>query len=630
MAIAFSAGRWPAAQSPAPATTAAISGNVVDGATGRPIENAIVTLTRRTGGPLSFPTRLLTDAQGRFVFKDVPPGEGYSIGATRHGYLPADYGRSELGGAPQRISLRERQWISDARITMWRLGAISGTVLDEHGEPIVGIYVRALASVIVAGAPHYAAASPTTTDDRGMYRISGLREGRYLVSVPVVQSAVPDGTSVRFAGAPFGGAGALTPSRPPGSADGSLDLDAGARLAVSRYPLPAPSPDGRRLSYRQTFHPGTPLIGAATAIVVGPGADVGGIDVRLDSVPVARILGRIDGSADAVAGRTLRLLAEGTEDLGDGSEAATAISTPDGSFTFVHVPAGTYWIDARRAVTQFELGGGSSLPRPPSPARGWSMNNTNVVSGPPDLLVATYLSSNEDAWFGRSRVTVGGQDVQGVAVTLQRGSRIAGRLVWEGTPPAIAAVQMGAEPANGSPSLGAWRTRIELQAGGAFSFDGVQPGQYFLRLTGSSWAIKSITHGGRDYTYVPLEASAGRDFNDVIVTMIEKAGALAGSVRDRNGAAATAAAVMAFPAEREQWTHFGLSPPRFKSAQTSTGSFSIGGLPGGEYFVLAIDVALADAWQDPAFLERAAPLATRVAVGWGDARTVDLVVARIR
>ena len=127
---------------------------------------------------------------------------------------------------------------------------------------------------------------------------------------------------------------------------------------------------------------------------------------------------------------------------------------------------------------------------------------------------------------------------------------------------------MGAEPANGSPSLGASRTRIELQAGGAFSFDGVQPGQYFLRLTGSSWAIKSITHGGRDYTYVPLEASAGRDFNDVIVTMIEKAGALAGSVRDRNGAAATAAAVMAFPAEREQWTHFGFSPPRFKSAQT--------------------------------------------------------------
>ena len=84
MAIAFSAGHWPAAQSPAsaPPTPAAISGSVVDGATGRPIENAIVTLTRRTGGPLSFPTRVLTDAQGRFVFKDIPPGEGYSVGAT--------------------------------------------------------------------------------------------------------------------------------------------------------------------------------------------------------------------------------------------------------------------------------------------------------------------------------------------------------------------------------------------------------------------------------------------------------------------------------------------------------------------------------------------------------------------
>ena len=49
IAMAFSAGRWPAAQSPAPATTAAISGSVVDGATGRPIENAIVTPARVAG-----------------------------------------------------------------------------------------------------------------------------------------------------------------------------------------------------------------------------------------------------------------------------------------------------------------------------------------------------------------------------------------------------------------------------------------------------------------------------------------------------------------------------------------------------------------------------------------------------
>ena len=312
---------------------------------------------------------MLTDAQGRFVFKDVPPGEGYSVGATRHGYLPADYGRSALGGAPQRISLRERQWIGNARITMWRPGAISGTVLDEHGEPIVGIYVRALASVMVAGAPHYAAASPTTTDDRGMYRISGLREGRYIVSVPVVQHAVPDGTTVRAAGGPFGSAGELTPSRPPNQAIDLLDLDAGARLAVSRYPMPAPTPDGRRLAYRQTFYPATPLITAATAVVVGPGADMRGIDLRLEPLPVSRILGRVEGPADAIAGRTLRLLAEGTEDLGDGGEIATAITTGDGSFTFVHVPAGIYSIDARRATTQFELqGSGSSLPRPPRPA----------------------------------------------------------------------------------------------------------------------------------------------------------------------------------------------------------------------------------------------------------------------
>ena len=601
----------------------AISGIVIDGATGRPIENAIVSMLNRTGAPLASSKRVLTDALGRFVFKDLPPGDGYSVSATRAGYLPADYARSELGGGPQRITLRERQWIGNARITMWRPGAISGAVLDEHGEPIVGIYVRALALVTIAGAPHYAAISPTTTDDRGMYRISGLRAGRYVVSVPVVQSSVPDGTTVRASMGLPGGSGSLSPFRSNQPVD-LLDMEPGARLAVSRYPMPVPVA-GRQLAYRQTFHPATSLIGAATAIVVAPGADLRGIDIRLDPLPVSRVSGRLDGLAEAIAGRTLRLLAEGLEDLGDGSETATAITTPDGTFTFVHVPAGTYTIDVRRAVTQFDVRGDGTLPRPPSPLSGSSMNSNSVASGPPDVSIATYLSAADDVYFGRARITVGGQDVHGVAVSLQRGSRVAGRIVWEGTPPGGAFVQAGIEPANGSPALGVRRVRIEQQSNVAFAFDGVQPGQYFLRLSGTTWAIKSVVHGGRDYAYVPLELTLGRDVNDVVVTMVEKGGGVAGTVRDRTGAAATAAAVIAFPAEREQWSNFGLSAPRFKSAETSTGAYSISGLPAGEYFVVAVDTTLADAWQDPKFLERAAALASRVAIVWDDTKTVELV-----
>lgn len=620
----------PAAQTPAPIrNTSAISGTVVDGGTGRPIEGAIVVLIRRGGPPVQLApsTRQLTDAQGRFVFKDLPAGDGYSVGATRYGYLPADYARSELGGAPRRISLAENQWIGNARITMWRPGAISGLVVDEHGDPVVGVFVRALAAIRVAGASHFAAAAPTTTDDRGMYRITGLRAGKYVVSVPVVQSSVPlSATVARVSSTP--GFSSMRLEQPVDL----LDFDAGVRLASNRYPIPAPGADGRRLAYRQMFYPGTTSLPGATVLDVAFGADLRGIDVRLDPVPVSRVSGTLEGPSDAVANRTLRLLAEGSEDLGDGSETATAITAPDGSFTFVNVPAGTYAIDAKRAVAQFEARSSDapSLPRPPNPTSGFGMNSRDVDSGPLGITISTVTSGSDEPSFGRARVIVGGQDVSGVTVTLQRAARLSGRLVWEGTPPPMFLFIASAEPANGSPSLGAPRSRPNPVPSDTFAIDGLLPAAYFLRFPSSPWVIKTVAHGGRDYTHTPFDASTGRDFNDVVVTFTDKSAAMAGSVRDRNAQPATTAAVLAFPVEREQWTNFGFTPARFKSAEAGAGAFSIPALPAGDYFVIAVDGALADAWQDPKFLERAAPVATRVTIAWGETKTVDLVQAAIK
>src|SRR5215470_710802 len=85
------------AQGQAPSSgTAAVSGVVVDVASGRPLEGAIVMLVRRGSGPLAPSQRMVTDAQGRFVFKDLPAAGGYALSATRFGYLSGDYGRSEL------------------------------------------------------------------------------------------------------------------------------------------------------------------------------------------------------------------------------------------------------------------------------------------------------------------------------------------------------------------------------------------------------------------------------------------------------------------------------------------------------------------------------------------------------
>src|SRR5579871_3314783 len=167
----------PAASAPA---TAAISGLVVDASTGAPVANAVVA----TGAGPSI-RRQLTDAKGRFVIRGLPAIAGYTVSATKPGYFDARYGpkSARLG---KTISLTDGQWVRDVRIEMIRPGAIAGLVVDERGEPVVGVYVRVLAQMLVGGRPHLVAGGAVKTDDRGAYRLAGLPEGTFYVNVPSV------------------------------------------------------------------------------------------------------------------------------------------------------------------------------------------------------------------------------------------------------------------------------------------------------------------------------------------------------------------------------------------------------------------------------------------------------------
>src|SRR5688572_2022052 len=164
-------------EAPRAVGSGAISGVVTDGSTGAPIEGAFVVLTGSGGavGQLSasWPTQR-TDSKGRFVFTDLPASSGYSLGASRPGYLNGGYRRvpGMLSGVP--LSLTEGQWFSEGHIKLWKPAAISGTIRDERGEALVGVRVRMLVGTNVAGRERWAAGPVTETDDRGMYRFAGL------------------------------------------------------------------------------------------------------------------------------------------------------------------------------------------------------------------------------------------------------------------------------------------------------------------------------------------------------------------------------------------------------------------------------------------------------------------------
>jgi hypothetical protein len=326
------------------------------------------------------------------------------------------------------------------------------------------------------------------------------------------------------------------------------------------------------------------------------------------------------------------------------------------------VPRGTYALDSRRATTEFVLNAdvpGAVLPAPPGLAEGGGANSGTIPSAPPGTGYVSRSRGGDDVYWTRTSVTVEAGDVDDVVVTMHRTLTLSGRMVFEGTtrdivtapmagggavgpagattvttkPPATLPV-VYAEPAGGDPTLGRLRSGVGVDATTTdrFTIDGLRPGEYLLRVPAraDAFAIKSITIGGEDYTRTPFDPSVVRGLDDVVLTFTDRVTSVHGSVRDERGPV-EAAAVIAFPAERNQWTRYGFSPARLQSTPLAgTSKYTIRGLPAGAYLLIAVDPSLVTAWQDPAFLDKAAALATRISLDWGAALTVDLQLARIK
>jgi hypothetical protein len=87
--------------------TGAISGVVTDAATKKPIAGVVVYLGPPNRGPVGEPTQQVSDAQGRFVFRDLPPSEAYFINASKPATSTATLDvRLAVSSAPAFPSLR--------------------------------------------------------------------------------------------------------------------------------------------------------------------------------------------------------------------------------------------------------------------------------------------------------------------------------------------------------------------------------------------------------------------------------------------------------------------------------------------------------------------------------------------
>ena len=611
-----------AQQAPAPATpsratrTAAISGVATDGASGAGVPGVTMTLSV-TGLPGAIAT--MTDSKGRFVFQNLPASPRWSLTASKPGFAGVSAmqrGLPVLGSTSP--ALKDGEWISDANVVLWRLGGISGRVVDERGEALVGVPVRVLTRIPVAGTVQWAMGPETQTDDRGLYRVAPLPRGSYVVSIPTVMSSVPAGTSLEtIAGRLPGQPVAFNP--PPAAIGFGSN---GSVVVAGKSPLLDPI---SRTAYPTAYYPNVRALADSAPVELADGEEKRNIDFALRPVSTASISGRVMGPPDALKGLVVRLLPADTAGPGTG-EQATALVAADGAFLFPAVPPGQYQLDAATVFGSYRVGSSGPQPIPGLAARE-SFSTMSWLPGDP--MAATLRMRWLDGvrpMFGSRALSVDAVDISGVEIPLELGATISGRVVMEDGAPLPQRMSVRADPATGDPRLVPSEATGVVQPDGTFRIEGLRTGEYFL----SAYPPVKQILGNADYTARPIPVTADRDNTGLVLTLSSRTASLSGQVRNATGALARDAAVLIFPANRQRWTHFGRSPTDFKS----TGSFGDQGyaierLRGGEYLVIAVDRNQEDAWQDPRFLAAASALATRVSLDWGAKVNQPLTLQRV-
>ncbi len=599
--------------------SAAISGVVKDGATGVVIPGAVVTLA---GGGAARPSQV-TDAQGRYVFTDLPVSAGYALTATAFGYLEGGYRRPPGDPASVRIPIADGQWFADANVRLWRPATISGVVRDERGEPLVEVPVRLYAGAHLGGRAVWAVGPTTFTDDRGAYRFSDLLPGRYLVSAPQIQVSLPTGEVRLYRSSSQTSATELAPV--------FRGVD-GSGVVGSAVPPPGP---GRAYSGR--FHPQALSAADAQPVVVEFGDERTAVDITLIPMSTTSVSGRVLGPPDVVTDLPVRLLVVGSESLGLGSEAAITKAGPDGSFVFHSVAEGNYVLSVGRTVAEYRTPGVRAAVQVAGAFQVVRTTNT-AVANTPSWVVHT-SSTRGAAAHGRLHVTVGAASVTDLLVQLEPTVNVSGVLLWDGNeaaPESIRTTIVRLESADGDPSAGIFSSSSEQASGtgGAvsFSIDGVRPGQYvFGRVAVSGYTMESVTRGSLSLLSNPLTVDGRSNVTEIVIRMTSREASVTGTVRAAGEQPTTDGVVVLFPESPAEWHLQGVMSQRLHvMAIDSEGGFSLSRVVPGSYLAAAVPWSARSRVGDPAFLAVLAGDAHRISVSPGSTHTLVLPLTVVR
>jgi hypothetical protein len=319
----------PGRSSPANENSFEVRGILVDAVTLQPLGQATVAIAPVTSREIS--GEYTTSDDGRFSFSNLSAGK-YTLTARRRGYLAQALNQHE--GFSSSIAIGPSK---DSGNIVFRLPpecAISGTVLDEAGEPVRDAQVM-LFQTGVAGGRHFTRrVGQTTTDDQGAYRFGHLPPRQFVVVVSA---------RVWYAQRPQLGRQAvrMTVTDGTGTATTSYGVVASLRAGASDAAGEAADnqPNPLDVVYPLTFYAGTTEPMAASVIALKPGEKYVA-DISLQPVQALHL--RFPGGGGNQAQSRFVTLEEKLFDGISVPVLAETLTSSSGSMEVVGVPPGHY------------------------------------------------------------------------------------------------------------------------------------------------------------------------------------------------------------------------------------------------------------------------------------------------
>ena len=599
------------AQQNQPPANTTVRGRVFYADTGRAVRRAVVMLlpAEKGGGGGEREFSGITNSSGEFEIKRVRAGSYFPLVNAPGIVTPVAYITERQNGGSEAEMFAEIgrvfppivvNGINDADVSVpaTRGGAIGGRVSYADGDAVIGVSVEvmrkregkfttvlanfsALGSMMLGGGD----IGGSKTDDRGVYRFSGLPPGEYIVKVTEPAE------------------------HKTGDASGSGNSEMGFASMFG----------GQTASLLTTFYPDAASAKEAKTLNVELGQEQSEVNITIPERGLFNVAGTVLNKNGKAPIKNAQVTLKKTDDQTSSpfeeiERRRQTVSTDAlGRWQFKEIPKGNYTVvvEPRETYEDGNIAVGMS---------NMSMNTAVVVNSASSAAMRRTQPPKPKLAKKFQEITIDNQDLTNVVVELSTGGNISGTIAVKGGKSMPNFVSISAqnerEEKLAADTVGNYQ---EIEGGTAnvrktenqkhdFKLDGVPEGKTFIRFAVSddSFYVKSARVGDTDLLASPVDLKESESLKNVQVTLANDAGTLVGKVSGAQDQpqAARRILIVATDANRRHARNL-----HVYSATNEKGEFAQKLAP-GEYFVILFEPLTGgsdafDKWLDEAVKDAA-------------------------